>query len=171
MKSPESRGRRVWLLAASAVSMAAASCTDAPSKQGLPRPVGPPVITVTMREYAFELSGPLPAGRVIFRMVNEGREVHRPSLLALDDDIPPIDVQVRGSERRFIPPFAGVNARLPGAKGTFAVNLEPGRRYAFVCFAQAPDGQSHSIKGMTWESRAGSGGGTTPTTPTTGTRP
>lgn len=165
MKPPAWRRVRACLLAAGA--MAAASCAGTPRKQSAPRPPAPPVITVTMREYAFEVSGPLPAGRVVFRMVNQGQQVHRPSLLALDETIPPIEAQVRGSERRFLSPFAGVNPRLPGATGTFAADLEPGRRYAFVCFAQAPDGQGHAIKGMTWEARAGSVGAA----PITGPRP
>ena len=96
----------------------------------------------------------LAAGRVVFRMVNAGQEPHSPALVPLDEDVPPIDVQVRSPERRIVAPFAGVNTRLPGATGTFAVDLVAGRRYAFVCYASTADEKAHSKLGMTWEFRA-----------------
>lgn len=122
-----------------------------------PRPSSPPVIEVILREYSFRLSRPLPAGRVVFRLRNVGKEPHRPALLRLDEGFPPIQEQVRGEKRRFLLPFAGVDTRPPRSVGTFAVDLLKGQRYALVCFVAAPDGQGHAYKGMTWESRAGEG--------------
>lgn len=108
-----------------------------------------------MHEYRYDLSTTiLPAGRVVFRFHNAGTEPHSPALLPLDEDVPPIDVQVKSLERRVVAPFASVNERRPGATGTFAVDLVAGRRYAFVCYATAPDGEAHTRKGMTWETRA-----------------
>ena len=110
-----------------------------------------------MDEYRFDLgsaAAAVPAGRVVFRMTNAGGETHIPSLVPLDEDVPPIDIQVRGTARRAVKPLGGVNNRLPGETGTFAVDLVAGRRYAFICYAYTPDKVAHSQKGMTWEGRA-----------------
>jgi hypothetical protein len=49
--------------------------------------------------------------------------------------------------------------------GAFAVDLEPGERYAFVCFARDPDDdQSHALQGMTSEFRTPAAEGPTTTT-------
>jgi hypothetical protein len=144
---------RAVVVAASVVL--ATSCRADSPKAGPPLPKGPPVVVVTMREYRYEYPPVVPAGRVVFRFVNAGQSSHRPSLLPLPEDVPPIDVQLRGSERRVATPFAGVPTRKPGTQGTFAVDLVPGRRYALICFAKDADGQSHSLKGMSSEFRAG----------------
>lgn len=117
-------------------------------------PPRPAMVTVTMREYRFEYDPVVPRGRVVFRFVNAGRLTHQPDLIPLTEDVPPIDQQVRGERRAVVTPFAGIAAREPGEAGTFAVDLEPGQRYAFVCFARDPDdGQSHALQGMTSEFR------------------
>jgi len=129
----------------------------APAPDRPPAPASPIEITVKLEEHRFDF-GPafsgVPAGRVVFRMVNVGQETHIPSLVPLEDDVPPIDAQVRGAERRIVQTLGGVNDRLPGETGTFAVDLVAGRRYAFICYATGPDGVAHSQKGMTWEGRA-----------------
>lgn len=106
-----------------------------------------------MREHRFELVPPSSAGHVVFRFVNAGQVVHRPALVALPDDMPPIDVQLRGTERRLLDPLAGVYDRLPGATGTFAVDLRPNQRYALICFALDGDGSPHRTQGMATEFR------------------
>lgn len=147
------RGR---LLAAVVVlaGNATTSCGGSSPPERPAAPPSPPVVVVTMDEYRFRPSATrLAAGRVVFRMVNAGREPHSPALVPLDEDVPPIDAQVRGAERRIVAPFAGVNTRLPGAVGTFAVDLVAGRRYAFVCYASTAEEKAHSKLGMTWEFR------------------
>lgn len=118
-----------------------------------PVPKGPVVVDVTLSEYRFGFTKPTLIGRTEFRFVNEGRKEHRPSLIPLSEDFPPIDEQVRGHERRVITPVAGVVTRPPGTQGGFAVDLEPDRRYAFVCFVRDEDGRSHAVEGMTAEFR------------------
>lgn len=120
-------------------------------------PPAPPVVEVGLTEYRFELGPSLPAGRVVLRFTNTGSEPHRPALLRLDEDFPPIQEEVRNDEPRTVLPYAGVPTRVPGSTGTFAVDLVEGTRYALVCFVAAPDGEGHANKGMTWESRAGNG--------------
>lgn len=133
-----------------AAAMALGSCQ---ASSGKALPAGPAVITVTMTEFGYKIDRPVPPGRVIFRMVNAGHLVHEPNLFPLTDEVPPIDQQVRGDNRIVLAPFAGVPARQPGQVGAFAVDLEAGQRYAFVCFARTPDGQSHAKLGMAIEFR------------------
>ncbi len=108
-----------------------------------------------MREYSFAVSGPLNGGRVIIRVVNAGHETHSPILVALDDASPPIDQVVRQPSPPSLAQLGSVNSRFPGAAGEFAVDLERGHRYAFVCRATTAEGEGHAQKGMTWEARAG----------------
>lgn len=149
-----------------------ASCSGAKgSNAALPK--SPPVIVVTMKDHRFEHPPAIPAGRVIFQVPNTGGAPHRLTLFPLPEDVPPIDVQLRGGERRRAARFAGVPTQPPGATGKFAVNLVAGRRYAMVCFVQEPDGTSHAQRGMVSEFRAGgpvqepppSSGGTPMTSP------
>ncbi|MDQ3931546.1 MAG: hypothetical protein M3252_01720 [Actinomycetota bacterium] len=129
------------------------SCQPAASSQA-PLPNRPPEVTVTLREYSFEFDRPVPAGRVLFRVVNSGTLTHEPELLLLPEDLPPLDQQLRGDRRVVIAPFAAVPARDPGQVGTFAVDLQLGLRFGFVCFARDPDDdQSHAQQGMSFEFR------------------
>jgi hypothetical protein len=107
--------------------------------------------------YRFVYQPVIPGGRVVWKVVNAGRLVHRLTLLPLSDDLPPIDEQLHGEERQALTPFAGVPDRLPGETGTFATDLLPGHRYALICFNQDPDGVSHALKGMNSEFRTTGG--------------
>lgn len=104
-----------------------------------------------MREMAFE-HGPVPRGRVVLEARNAGQFNHRLSVVPLPEDLPPLDEQLRGSERRFVDQLASTSERLPGQRGVVAVDLAPGR-YAFMCFVVDPDGVSHALKGMFSEFR------------------
>lgn len=139
------------------------SCRASPPTlvdSGAPLPAAPPVVEVIMRDHSFDYPQPIPPGRVVFRIQNDGQLQHRLALLPLAEDFPPVAEQVKGTERRPVDPFAGIYDRRPGGVGTFAVDLVAGQRYAMVCFTVDPDGVSHAVKGMTSEFRAG--GGTTP---------
>lgn len=140
------------MLAVAAMGLLATACNSA-RDSGAPLPAGSPVIQVTMRDHVFEHVSEIPAGRVVFRFHNAGDAVHRVALLPLPEDLPPIDVQLRGTERRAIAPFASISDRPPGQQGAFAVELVAGQRYAFVCFV-VDEGGSHALKGMSSEFRA-----------------
>ena len=105
-----------------------------------------------MTEYRFEHQTGMPPGRTVFRVVNAGAEPHSLVLVALADDVPPIDEQLRSPDRRAAPTFAQVPERPSGSRDTFAVDLDPGR-YAFICFVRGSDGVPHSLKGMSSEFR------------------
>jgi hypothetical protein len=104
-----------------------------------------------MREYRFD-HATVPAGRVVLQVVNRGRLVHRMSLVPLPEELPPIDAQLHGDERRVLSTLAAIADTPPGASGSVAVDLTPGR-YAFICFLTDPDGESHALKGMADEFR------------------
>lgn len=146
------RARRTWRWAVAAVAVVASSC--APGAEREPElPASPPEVVVTLQEYRFELSRDIPAGRVVFRLRNAGDLPHRPALLPLGDELPPLEQQLRGQERSIVNPFAGTRTRVPGATGSFAVDLLPGARYGLICFVRDEDGTSHALKGMHFEFR------------------
>lgn len=144
-RAPLGRPRRARLVAAAALLAAACARAEAPL------PPSPPVVDVTMLEYRFE-HGPVPGGRVVFRITNVGRVPHRLSLVPLPADLPPIVEQLRGSERQVLATLATIPETPPGGSGTFAVDLEPGR-YAMICFIVEPGGRSHAREGMATEFR------------------
>lgn len=147
-----------WALAVLAAT-AGVSCAGGSDD---PLPGGPQVVTIALEEYRFTYTAPTAPGRVIFRFENKGKLVHQPDMLPLGREVPPIDEQLRGDERVAVAPFAGIPPRNPGETGAFAVDLQPGQRYAFVCFARDPDDdESHALKGMATEFRAGGTASTT----------
>lgn len=108
-----------------------------------------------MQDYAFEFDAPQQAGRVVFELTNDGDELHDVNLLPLPEDTPPIDEQLHGDQRRQVRNFAEVQPLQPGETGTFAVDLEPGRRYALICFQTDDGDRPHALQGMNAEFRAG----------------
>lgn len=145
------RARR-FRAAAAVVAAVASSCAPGAERQ-VELPASPPEVEVTLREYRFDLSQDVPAGRVVFRLRNVGSSPHRPALLPLGDELPPLEQQLRSGDRAVVTPFAGTRTRVPGATGSFAVDLEPGARYGLICFVRDEDGTSHALKGMHLEFR------------------
>lgn len=140
--------RAGWLTAT--IVLAVGCATEAPL------PEGPPVRTVTIDEYGIAFKRPVPAGRVVFRVTNDGEQTHEPEFVPLPEDLPPIDEQLQGDQRVPVAPFAGIPPLEPGETGTFAVDLASGVRYAFVCFARDPDDDElHARQGGNAEFRAG----------------
>lgn len=150
-----------------ACTLLLAACRGPGAERGQPRPAlpaGPQVVEVTLADHRFVYDPPDAAGPVLFRLTNTGRVAHSLTMLPLSEDIPPIDEQLRGTERRALTPFAGVGARKPGTSTSFAVHLRPGVRYAFVCFLPDDEGTPHFSRGMSSEFRAR---GAAPARPTT----
>ena len=115
-------------------------------------PAKPQTVDVAMQEYRFLYDAPDAAGRIVFRVHNEGRLRHDLVLVYLEEGLPPLDEQLRGSDRRIVATIASLPARAPGQQGTFAVDLQPGR-YGMICFVTDPDGRQHAQKGMNSEFR------------------
>lgn len=123
-------------------------------------PRSPPVVVVTMREYRFDYERPIPAGRVVFRVPNRGRLLHRLTLLPIAEGLPPIDEQLRDNKASVASPFAGTRPQPSGSSGAFAVDLVANTRYAMLCFVVDRAGEPHALKGMNSEFRAGAVPGT-----------
>ncbi len=111
-------------------------------------------VTVTMTEYAFNLSAPLTAGTHTLRVDNQGKQDHELVLVrlapgkSLNDLIAWADKQV-GPLPAY--PLGGLTDLPNGSDGFFTVNLTPGH-YALVCFVpDAKDGKPHAAHGMTKE--------------------
>lgn len=117
-----------------------------------PWPPSPRVVEVEMSEFAFSPLPPVGAGRVVFSVRNIGQVRHELQFFPLADDIPPIDQQLRGTQRRILNPLAGVPGRDPGQTGTFSVELVVGQRYALICFL-TDGGKPHATQGMNAEFR------------------
>jgi hypothetical protein len=125
-----------------------------------PLPPAPPTVLVTMREYRFDFNAAsIHRGRVIFKVVNDGKLVHRLVLIPLPEGFPPIEEQLRGTERRSVQEAVAIRNLEPPGKGqqhgmteSFAFDLQPGR-YAFVSLYIDPDGVSQALKGMANEFR------------------
>lgn len=114
----------------------------------------PSVVTVTMRDSRFVYQTPIRGGRVVFEVMNRDGIDHDMRLQSLTEDVPPIEEQLRGSKRRILAPYAGILVRRPGQRGTFAVDLVEGRRYAFLCYVKDDTGTAHALSGMASEFRA-----------------
>lgn len=138
------------------VGMIVAGGCGATESSGAPLPPGPTVIPVKLKEYSFDYRQPVPAGRAVFELLNTGTVRHQLRVFLLPEDVPPIDEQLRGSERRIVEPIASVPNLAPGETASVAVDLFPGQRYALLCFIREADGMVHAQKGMASEFRAGS---------------
>ncbi len=127
---------------------------DSP-RRGASLPPKPQVVDVSMRDYRFAFNAPTAPGRAVFRVRNDGKKDHQLGIYPLPDDMPPIDAQLHGSERRTVTAVADLPIRHPGQSQTFALDLEPGQRYALLCFLPTDDDSNHAYKGMNAEFRAG----------------
>lgn len=144
--------RLVFALAALMIISSGCSRTSRPDR-ALPPP--PAEVTIILDEYQFRHPRPVPAGRVVFRVVNQGALEHELTLVPLGDDVPPVDEQIRSRNPRLVTPLARVPPRQPNQTGSFAADLAAGQRYGLVCYVRNPDGQNHASLGMSSEFRAG----------------
>jgi hypothetical protein len=130
------------------VTLLAVSCGGSDSSF----PERPPTVEVGLHEYGFDYASAFQSGRIVINARNDGQLPHQLVLVYLPPELPPIDQQLRSEERAVVPTVVAMHDRAPGATGSFAVDLDPGR-YAFVCFVQDPDGVQHALKGMSSEFR------------------
>jgi len=109
-----------------------------------------------MVDYRFIYKAPFSPGRAVFTVANAGRVNHRLTLIPLDEDVPPIDMQLHGTERRNVQPEVQTPVLRPGQSEVIAFDVIPGQRYALVCFLRDQgDPVGHALKGMNSEFRVG----------------
>lgn len=139
------------IAAVTAVTAAAVLGGGCSSQAAAPLPPARPRVTVTMHDDRIE-HGEVEKGQVVFDVRNGGSKQHRLSLIPLPEALPPIDQQLKGSERATVTTQAAIADLPPGGTGGFATELGAGR-YALVCFNVDADGSSHARQGMATEFR------------------
>jgi hypothetical protein len=109
-------------------------------------------VTITMKDYGFELSKPLTPGRHTFLVTNAGPQAHELALvkLAPGKTIEEVAHWAEGGMKGPPPgePIGGVVGLDQGGRGTFTADMEAGN-YGLICFVpDAKDGKPHLAHGM-----------------------
>lgn len=102
-------------------------------------------LTVTMKDFLFDLPETLPAGPRIIKVVNNGPEAHELNLLRLEEGKTVEDVKQYLAEQDGPPPFlpvGGMNGLSVGGTGYMELNLEPGT-YVAICNIPSPKSEGH----------------------------
>jgi hypothetical protein len=110
------------------------------------------VVTYIARDYGFEGPAQIPAGPTLFRLDNQGKELHHLVLVRLEQGRT-YDSLLAAFRKPGPPPawmhlVGGPNGTNPGASSNATENLSEGH-YAIVCFVPSADGVPHLAKGMT----------------------
>ncbi len=112
---------------------------------------GANVVTVTARDFAFDVPATIPAGLTTIRLVNKGPDLHHVVLIRLDAGKTMGDLFAAMKGDGPLPSWAtsvgGPNTPVPGGESNATFELAPGS-YAMICVIPAPDGQPHVMKGM-----------------------
>lgn len=107
--------------------------------------------TMTLLDYAFQLSQPLAAGRQTIRVKNGAAQPHEVVFMRLQPGKKPGDVLAWMEKMEGPPPGAPIGGTTPMARGEenlITLDLAAGE-YALICFApDAKDGKPHFLHGM-----------------------
>ena len=107
--------------------------------------------TMTLFDYAFQLSQPLQAGRQTIRVKNTAEQAHEVVIMKLLPGKKPADMLAWLEKLVGPPPGAPVGGPTPMARGEeniITMNLTPGE-YGLLCFvSDAKDGKPHFMHGM-----------------------
>jgi plastocyanin len=145
--------------AVAAAVLLAGAALGAGARTGAARTARPPVapariVTVTARDYAFEMPDTIAAGRTEVRLVNRGPELHHVQLVRLAAGHTPAEffAAMRAMKPGAAPPawvrqVGGPNSPAPGGTSAAVLVLAPGT-HVLVCFIPSPDGTPHVMKGM-----------------------
>jgi len=108
-------------------------------------------LTVTARDFVFELPDSVPAGVTTINLVNQGPEFHHVQLVRIEDGHTVAEfldaLRAEGPPPTWVREIGGPNTPLPGGTAQATVELEPGP-HAIVCFIPSSDGVPHVAKGM-----------------------
>lgn len=109
------------------------------------------VVTYIARDFGFEGPGQVPAGSTVFRLSNQGKELHHLVVARIDqgrtyDSLLAALKQV-GPPPAWMHLVGGPNAISPAGEANATVNLTEGH-YAILCFIPSADGVPHMAKGM-----------------------
>jgi hypothetical protein len=115
-----------------------------------------------MTDYRFVFDRRVSGDETLFRIRNVGHLAHQLKLFILPDDLPPLDAQLHGADRRILQPVVSLPVAPSGKAQEFVYDLAPGQRYGYICLLADPDGVSHALKGMNAELRPLALGGRRP---------
>ena len=136
---------------ASRSDQADAPATPAPAPAPAPTSAVPNVVTVTAREYAFEVPQQIPAGVTTFRFMAQGKEPHHGIMVRLEEGKTFQDLAEAIKKPGPPPSWAHLDGGMmigdPTTGSTVTMTLTPGK-YALICFIPSPDGVPHLAKGM-----------------------
>ncbi|HXY20657.1 MAG TPA: hypothetical protein VEH83_11735 [Gemmatimonadales bacterium] len=110
-------------------------------------------VTIHLKDYGFDVTGPLTPGAHTIRVVNDGPQMHEMLLAQLAPKKKAADLVnwVETGKMRGTPPakpFGGSTVIAPGASEVIVVNL-PAGNYGLFCFVpDAKDGKDHVVHGM-----------------------
>lgn len=124
-----------------------AACAPEPQSTTMPN------VTLTAKDFAFEMPERLPGGLVSITFDNQGKEPHQANLARLHDGVTREQLQqaMQGPPEQalsLVSFVGGPNIVDPGMHQTVVVDL-PAGQYVAICFIASPDGHSHVEKGMT----------------------
>ena len=122
-----------------------------------PRPTIAPVpvanvVVVHAKDYSFDMPKTIKSGTSLWRLVNDGKEMHHLQLIRLDKGKTIADFAAATKNPGPFPAFAhlvgGPNPSLPGGSVEATLTLEPGD-YIATCFIPSPGNPApHITKGM-----------------------
>lgn len=108
-------------------------------------------VAVTASDFAFEIEGEVPSGKVAFVMTNEGDVPHHMSILKFKEGTTPEQAEAAfedGSVPALIEDEVGQSSdAAAGEEAVVNAELTPGL-YGMGCFVDEPDGVPHFFKGM-----------------------
>lgn len=108
-------------------------------------------VVVTLRDYDFQLSKSVAAGKRTFEVRTEASQPHEIELIRLAPGKKAEDLLAWFGKPQGPPPgqgLGGVAALAPGAPAYFTADLTPGN-YVLICFVpDAKDGKPHYVHGM-----------------------
>ncbi|HET7663777.1 MAG TPA: hypothetical protein VFK31_09080 [Rhodanobacteraceae bacterium] len=125
--------------------------TVTPSKTP-PAPLPKGDMTITLRDYAFELSKPITAGHHVIEVVNGGTQPHELVITRFPPDQGNRDLEAWGYNPQGKPAPGHANGGTtniaPGEHVVIQVDFVPGK-YGLLCFTpDAKDGKPHFMHGM-----------------------
>jgi len=127
------------------------------SRSALTEPTA--TLTVTMKDFTFDLPESLPVGQSVIKVINEGPEPHEFNLMQLAEGKTAADVVQFLAHPDGPPPFVaigGINGLEPGSVGYVEFDFKPGN-YVAICNIPSPkaEGHQHFSLGMIKEFSVG----------------
>lgn len=117
-------------------------------------PTPAPDVHLVVKDYGFQFSKPITAGKHTIHVMNEGPQEHEVIMLKLapGKHVADFNTWALGDMKGPPPamPIAGMAGMAKGRTGIFTDDFTPGT-YAITCYVPAPDKKMHSEHGMSTE--------------------